>query len=88
MKIYKYELPSVHGVNHIKTGQIQYTMHVDVVNGIPFMWCVVDETKEVITVVRTYFTGDNPPDMDSMIRIGTALLEHGQFVLHYYREAN
>lgn len=86
MKIYKYELPTVWGVHEIETGQIQYTLHVSVVNQKPFMWCVVDETKKVRTTIRAYFTGEDAPDMERMLRIGTALFEGGQYVLHYYRE--
>ncbi len=86
MKIYKYELPKQKGVFRVAMERIQYTMHVQSVNNTPLMWAAVDEKEIHSHVIHVLYTGDDVPDMESVLRIGTAVMNNGMFVLHYYRE--
>ena len=90
MKIYKYELPTSRGIFKRAMSEIQYTMHVEALDfptgSRAFMGAVVDETKEVTYTIHALHTGDDVPDSERFLRIGTAVFDGGSYVLHYYRE--
>jgi hypothetical protein len=88
MKIYKYELPASRGVFKRAMSQIQYTMHVEAFDGKAFMWASVDEKKEQVYEIHALHTGDDVPDWETFLKIGTAIFDGGNYVLHYYRKAN
>jgi hypothetical protein len=87
MKIYKYQLPHMKGEFHLTAFPIEQVMRVDVVNGIPFMWCLIDDNKrEVNHIVHALHTGDEDIFYNVLGTefIGTALLDNGNYILHYY----
>jgi len=86
MKIYKYELPTDKGVFRVAMERIQYIMHVQSVNNAPFMWAAVDENEIHYHLIHVLYTGDDVADMDRMLKIGTAVMNNGMFVLHYYMD--
>ena len=88
MKIYKYGLPRQRGDFKRAMSEIQYTMHVEVVNDNAYLWACCDPTKELTYTIRVLFTGDDVPDMDNFLKIGTAVFDDGRYVLHYYREVS
>lgn len=85
-RIFKFGLPMNKGEFELQIPEIQYTLHVEVVNNMPFMWAVVNPDKAVTYKIHVFWTGDVAPDMDHMLRIGTAVMGGGTYVCHYYRE--
>lgn len=59
----------------------------DVQHGVPTIWaeCDTDETREVSIQVTPQVTGGSVPEDHR--HVGTALLNSGTFVLHYYIKA-
>jgi len=50
------------------------------------MWAAVDENEIHYHLIHVLYTGDDVADMDRMLKIGTAVMNNGMFVLHYYMD--
>lgn len=86
MRIYKYTLPLLRGIHILEMHEINYVSHVQVVENIPQLWAVVNESKPVKYKVHVLYTGDKTLDESKVERIGTAVWPDDKYVLHYYRE--
>ena len=90
MIIYKYKLPVAPGVtkmavpgtsNLMGTVQLQYQQ--------PVIWLIHDENDEekMVVNIHTYMTGQViDPETNHDVFLGTAQLDKGDFVLHYFME--
>lgn len=87
MKIYKYPLPPLRGMNFdFKAHPIVKILHVGIAqNMFPYFWAVVhDEQEELIYKIHSFHTGEEGAYAHEFL--GTVLLDDGDYVLHYFLE--
>lgn len=81
--VWKFELPTVSCVQEIRLPGGSEVLRIDVQRGKPVLWALVEPERPL----RSYFveavmTGQ--PRQKDWGYLGTALLEGGDFVLHYF----
>lgn len=83
MKIYKYEL-SFENRNFIKMPEKSEIMDIQIQNGKPVMWALVDrDSPEIVVKINVYGTGwviDHKATKDEYL----ATLQNGDLVWHFF----
>ena len=86
LTIYKYPIPKASGKFAIDLPEEARPLHVDVQEGLPWIWIEVDldEPKKRTQFCVVYTSGTVPEDF---VYVGTVLAHGGHLVLHIYRGA-
>ncbi|CAH1656778.1 hypothetical protein CHELA1G11_11169 [Hyphomicrobiales bacterium] len=81
-RILKFELPISPGSHGLSLPKVIVPRLIDVQEGRPYLWAECDGV-DYAKVVSVAYTGHDRPGGNY---IGTALLDEGRYVLHYYLE--
>lgn len=87
-RIWKYQVPAQHQFT-ISMPEAARLLDVQVQNGEPFMWVVVDPDKALVGYhFAVFVTGEELPDdlMFEYSYIGTFLVAGGEFVGHLFQK--
>ena len=90
MKVFKYKIEKYqneYGVYQFDIPSPMQVLHVDVQDGIPTLWCLVDDESPIVTTKKFHVVGTGKP-----IEFNTGLADHvgtfreGPYVWHLFME--
>ena len=82
-KILKYELPNTKGSHIVNLPWEVMALSIEVQNNIPVLYVIADLENPTTQVnIEACYTGDEVKE--NFHPIGRALLDDGEFVLHYF----
>ena len=83
MKLFKFDLPQMPGVRTLPCYANMNYMCIKVQNNNPVLYAMCSGEK-VDRVLGSFHTGEDVFSEDFTAYIGTALLDGGKYVLHYF----